>query len=91
MILLVAGTLDAITMVESRASEVSDQEMLKGLEYAHTLIKDVCNAQKDFIQSYKEVYGESSIKAFYNLPDETLYDKVAEYLTEEKLEVLYGK
>lgn len=91
MTLLVAGTLDAITMVESRATEVSDQEMLKGLEYAHSLIKEICNAQKDFIQSYKEVYGESTIKAFYNIPDETLYDKVAEYLTEEKLEILYGK
>jgi polyribonucleotide nucleotidyltransferase len=91
MTLLVAGTMDAITMVESRANEASEQEMLKGLEYAHNLIKDICNAQKDFIQSYKEIYGESTIKAFYNLPDETLYGEVEKYLTEEKLEILYGK
>jgi len=91
MVLLVAGTLDAITMVESWASEVSEREMLGGLEYAHKLIKEICEAQKDFVAMCKKVYGETEIKSFYNLPDESLYGEVEKFLTEEKLEVLYGK
>ncbi len=88
--LLVAGTDDAITMVEAEANEVSDDEMVAALEYAHTLIKDMASAQKDFIVEYKKIYGESKVKEFYNKPDETLYEKVREFLTEAKLEALYN-
>ncbi len=87
--LLVAWTLDAITMVESGWNEVSQNEMMEWLKVAFNLIKDLCNAQNDFIAEYKKVFGIWEIKAFYNLPDETLYDRVAEFLTDSKLEWLY--
>lgn len=87
--LLVAWTLDAITMVESSWNEVSQEEMMSGLNYAFGLIKDFCNAQNDFIWDYKKQFWIPEIQAFYNLPDETLYEKVEAFLTEEKLEVLY--
>lgn len=87
--LLVAWTLDAITMVESSWNEVSQDEMMSGLKYASELIKDFCNAQNDFISDYKKQFWIPEVKVFYNLPDETLYEKVEEFLTEEKLEVLY--
>lgn len=89
--ILVAGTLDAITMVEAGAKEASEADMLALLAYAHTLIKEMCHAQNDFMALCKATYGSTSVKEFYNNPDESLYEKVEQFLTEEKLEVLYGK
>ncbi|MDD3646442.1 MAG: polyribonucleotide nucleotidyltransferase [Candidatus Gracilibacteria bacterium] len=89
--LVVAGTLDAITMVEAGAKEVTDKEMLDALEYAHIIIKEMCNAQIDYITSYKKEFGIPEVKIIYNLPNELLYEKVKLFLTEEKLEDLYGK
>lgn len=88
--ILVAGTDDAITMVESEAREVSDDEMVQSLEYAHTLVKELVKAQNDFMTEYKNIYGVSKIREFYNRPDETLYEKVKEFLTEDKLASLYN-
>ncbi len=90
MTLLVAWTMDAITMVESAWNEVSQEEMMSGLEFSHKIIKELCAAQIDYIWEYKTNFGIQEVKCFYNLPDETLFDKVCEYLTEDKLEVLYG-
>lgn len=87
--LLVAGTQDAITMVESQAKEVSQQEMMAGLKFAFEIIKEFSNAQNDFIEAYKNQFWSSEIKSFYNLPDETLFEKVSEFLTDKKLESLY--
>lgn len=88
--LLVAWTLDAITMVESSWKEVSKEEMMSWLKFAFELIKSLSNAQNDFIEDYKKIFWIPEIVSFYNLPDETLYEKVAEYLTDAKLESLYG-
>ncbi|MDD2871091.1 MAG: polyribonucleotide nucleotidyltransferase [Candidatus Gracilibacteria bacterium] len=89
--LVVAGTLDAITMVEAGGHEVSDEEMMTGLEYAHKIIKDFCNAQIDYIEDYKKQFGIPEIVATYNNPDVSMYELVREFLTEEKLETLYEK
>lgn len=87
--LVVAGTLDAITMVEAWANQVSNDEMLKALEYAHWCIKDLCKAQNDFFHDYKDAFWFEVLQASYNTPDETLYEKVKDFLTEDKLKVLY--
>jgi len=89
--LVVAGTLDAITMVEAGANEISNEEMLKWLEFAHNIIKEICNAQIDFIADYKKQFGIPEITPTFNKPDESLYDIVKEFLTPEKMEVLYDK
>jgi len=90
--LVVAGTLDAITMVEAGANEVTNEQMLAALAHAHTLVKELCNAQLDFITAYKKQFGEiKRIEATLNNPDVSLYEKVQAYLTEEKLEALYNK
>ena len=90
LVLLTAWTLDALTMVEAGAKEVSDEEMLKVLEYSHNIIKEICKAQNDYIEEYKKLFWIWEIKVVYNLPDESLYELVKEFLTEEKLECLYG-
>jgi len=89
--LLTAWTLDAITMVEAWWKEVSDEEMLKALEYSHWIIKEICKAQIDFIELYKKQFGILEIEATFNNPDISLYEEVKNFLSEEKMEVLYNK
>lgn len=89
--LLTAWTLDAITMVEAGAYEVSNEEMILALEKSHEIIKKICQAQIDFIEEYKKVFEIVEAKAVYNKPDITVYDEVKEFLTSEKMEVLYER
>ena len=89
--LVIAGTLDAITMVEAGANEVSDAEMLAGLDFAHKVVKDICNAQLDFIADYKKEFGIPEIEATFNNPDVSLYEEVKGFMTEDKMEALYEK
>lgn len=89
--IIVAGTKDAITMVEAGAHEASEAEMMQALEYAHKLVIELCEAQEDFLKDYEAQFGIKEITPTFNLPDVTLYYKVQAYLTKEKLEVLYHK
>jgi polyribonucleotide nucleotidyltransferase len=59
--LTVAGTSDAITMVEADGKEASDEEMVEMLEYSHELIKKFCDAQIDYLEDYKKTYGHKEI------------------------------
>jgi len=43
--LVVAGTVDAISMVEAGATEVDEETMLEALQIAHDEIKTICAAQ----------------------------------------------
>ena len=45
LILTVAGTAEAITMVEAGSKEISDEKMLEALELAHSEIKKICALQ----------------------------------------------
>ncbi|MDY0277415.1 MAG: polyribonucleotide nucleotidyltransferase [Acholeplasma sp.] len=47
--LTVAGTIEAINMVEAAAKEVSEELMLKALAYAHDVIKKMNNFQNNII------------------------------------------
>lgn len=43
--IIVAGTLEGITMVEGGAKEVSEEQMIEAIEKARPVITDLCNAQ----------------------------------------------
>ena len=47
--LTVAGTVDAINMVESGAKEVSEDDMLEALMFGHEAIKELCKFQKEIM------------------------------------------
>ena len=47
--LAVAGTIDAINMVEAGAQEVSDEEMLEALMFGHKAIKKLCRFEQEII------------------------------------------
>lgn len=51
MELTVAGTKDAINMVESAAQELSEADMLKGLLFGHEAIKDLVAFQEEIVSA----------------------------------------
>lgn len=51
MDLFVAGTEDAVCMVESSAKELSEEIMIKAIENAHKIIKQIIEIQKELIKA----------------------------------------
>ena len=47
--LTVAGTIDAINMVESGAKEATEDDMLEALMFGHEAIKELCEFQKQIV------------------------------------------
>jgi polyribonucleotide nucleotidyltransferase len=56
--LTVAGTKDAINMVESSSKEVSESDMLEALMFGHEAIKELC----EFEQSIIDAIGEEKME-----------------------------
>jgi len=50
--LIVAGTKEAINMVESGAKEVSEKDMLEAILYAHEMIRELCDFQLQILKEY---------------------------------------
>ena len=50
IVMTVAGTQEAITMVEAGSKEVSEEELLEALAFAHEAIKQIAAAQKELAQ-----------------------------------------
>ena len=49
--LMVAGSMDSIVMVEGEMKEVSEAEMVQGIEAAHSAIKVQCQVQLDLVEA----------------------------------------
>ncbi len=79
--LIVGATYDDITMVEGEMSEVSEEEVIEALRFAHDVIKQQCLALKEFEASVGKIDKREYIG---DLQDEELeahvrsfcYDKV---------------
>ena len=50
--IVVAGLADAITMVEGGALEVSEEDILEGLQVAQTAINELCAMQVEFLEGH---------------------------------------
>ena len=87
--LTTAGTEDAITMVESQWKEVSEDEMIKAFEFAHSIIKELCTAQKDFVKEFSSRHPLPKSKIVASVLNEELHKKIADYVTAEKMTPLY--
>jgi polyribonucleotide nucleotidyltransferase len=48
--LTVAGTKDAINMVEANSKEVSEEDMLEALMFGHDAIKELCKFQEEIVK-----------------------------------------
>jgi polyribonucleotide nucleotidyltransferase len=84
--LIVAGTEEAITMVEAGAKEIDDETLLKALELAHTEIKKICQLQKEFIKEFKK----PDLEVTYNLPKQGSLEAVQAVVTKAMLDQIGG-
>lgn len=75
----VAGTKDAICMVEAGAKQVSEKDMLGALMFGHEYIKKLCDFQEKII---KEI-GQEKVKVDLATIDAELEAAVREYATDE--------
>lgn len=72
--LMIAGTLDAITMVEAGAKEMSDEDLLTALEAGHEAIKAICTIQNEL----REQVGRPKTEVPLPVTDEALKARVDE-------------
>jgi polyribonucleotide nucleotidyltransferase len=70
--LVVAGSEDAILMVEAGASEIPEAEVLDALDIAHDAIKKLCAAQRELA----EKAGKPKLEFEVPEPDESLFDQI---------------
>lgn len=66
--IMVGATYENIMMVEGEMSEVSEQEMLDAIKFAHTAIKDQCLVQKELA----EAVGKAKRTYCHEVNDEEL-------------------
>ena len=78
---VVAGTEDALLMVEGGAVEVPEAEILEGLEIAHQGIRELIDIQKELLEGHRVPDMEwSSVE-----PEQVMADRVAE-MAESRIE-----
>jgi len=70
--LVVAGTADAIGMVEAGCEEVDEADIIAGLEVAHEAIKK----QTEVISTWAAQIGKPKMQFEERLPDQLLMDKI---------------
>ena len=73
--LTVAGTKDAVMMVEAGAQELTEEEMLGAILFAHEEIKKICA----FIQSIQDEIGKPKMEVNIHKPAEELDKAVREF------------
>ena len=85
--LTVAGTKDAICMVEAGAQELSEKDMLEAILFGHEHIKTLCDFQKKIIE---EIGADKKELAKAQIEDE-LEESVRDYATKDMLEAIQIK
>lgn len=82
--LVVAASQDAILMVEGESKELSEEEMLEAIIFAHENIKGVCQSLLEF----QNEFGKQKRNFVSEQPNETLSKKVKEAFEARALEIL---
>lgn len=88
--LTVAGTLDAITMVESQGQEVSNELMVRAFEFAHSIIREICHAENDFLATYATVHALPTTELTVVDTDPEVIEKVKDLVSEDEIRSLYN-
>ena len=87
IILNVAGTKDAINMVESGSKEVSEEDMVDAIMFGHEAIKELISFEEEIIKSV----GKEKIEVELAKLDEELVKEVEEFATSKMLEAIQIK
>lgn len=77
--LVVAGTSEAIMMVEAGAKEVSESQITEALTFAHEAIKPAVELQKELLKKVAPAKQEFELA----LPSEDIQKQVADYLKDK--------
>ncbi len=88
--LTVAGTSDAVTMVESQGLEADDATMLAAFEFAHALIRELCAAQADFVAEYRKTHAIPEFRFTVRETDPELESFVLSTVTDELVAPLFN-
>lgn len=83
--LTVAGTKEAVMMVEAGSQEVSEAEMLKAILTAHEAIKEICS----FIEVIQKEIGKPKADAFIFELDPVLFEEVRTYAIEDLRKAMF--
>jgi polyribonucleotide nucleotidyltransferase len=79
--IVVAGSKDAITMVEGEAKEVTEEEMVNALMVAHDAIKQIIEFEEEILSQF----DVQKMEIEEPKPNETLIGKFEEMISEEEL------
>ena len=85
--LAVAGTLDAINMVEAGAQEISEKDMVEALMFGHEAIKVLCKFQQSII---KEIGQKKRVFEFYRV-NETVNKEVRSLAVKKMISAIATK
>lgn len=88
--LVVAGTIDAITMVEAAVSEVSEEVILEALEMAHKEIKALCKLQLEFAEWFKKENAVEPITLTLRTPSPKAVAAVEAIITDKMIDGISG-
>ena len=77
--LTVAGTIEAINMVEASSKQVSEEDMLEALMFGHEAIKELCEFQKTIIAEIGQEKMEYEVLEI----TEDIKESVKELITEK--------
>ncbi len=86
MSLIVAGTPDAITMVEAAMKEVPEDIVLQALEIAHKNIKEICELQLKFAKQFEI----KKIEVQISKPTDESVEAVKAAVTEDMMDKVKG-
>ena len=81
--IMVAATIDNVMMVEGEMDEVSEEEMLQAIKFAHEAIKMQCVAQLELAEELKVVKREYS----HETNDEELSKRIHDELYDQIYEI----
>ena len=87
IILNVAGTKDAINMVESGSKEVSEEDMIEAIMFGHEAIKELVKFQEEI----RREVGMPKIEVELAKLDEDLINEVSEFATDKMLNAIQIK
>lgn len=82
--MVVAGTKDAIMMVEGEAEEIPEEEMLEAIMFGHEEIKKIVEK----LESMAEQIGQEKMEVQLHQVDEEVDQKVREYAQSKLLEAV---
>ncbi len=86
--IMVVGTADGIVMVESGAKEVSEENVVAAIEFAHTEIRKICAAIMELVglagKTKRDVKAVEIDQAYLDHLNGKVYDRLADALNTQK-------